>query len=218
MDSAELLRRAIEAARNGRELTARDLFRDVVRIEPENELAWMWLSGLLDPLEDRLEACERVLSINPGNQRMLAYREKLLEEYDLVSQREIATLDEKVQQVRQLLEESRRDEALLLLQNILQEANGHKGAWQLFADLSININDKVRAYEVIVRSDPADIGAQKALKHFRFFQRHPFELAAYYEEKGDFDKALEVYRVLAAETGDSPEFERIYKNIIRVLC
>ena len=216
MDSAEILHKALQAARSGRELTARDLFQDVVRMDPDNEIAWMWLSGLLDPLEDRLTACERVLSINPGNQKMRAYRDKLLKEYDVIAKRKTTESDDKVQQVHWFLEDGKRAEALLLLQNILREDDGQKEAWRLFADLSVSINDKVRAYEAIVRTDPSDHAAREALKRYRYFQRNPLELATHYEEEGDLDSALDLYNVLAAEAGDSSEFERIYKNIVRL--
>jgi Tfp pilus assembly protein PilF len=216
MDTAELLRKAVQAARNGHDLTARDLFQDVVRIDPGNELAWMWLSGLLDPLEDRLAACERVLSINPGNQKIRAYHDKLLKEYDAKHLERIFELDEEVQQVRWYLEGGKKDEALLLLQNILREANGHKEAWTLFADLSVSIDDKVRAYEAILQNDPSDRSAAEALKRYRYYQHNPLELAAFYEEEGELDKALELYQVLATRAGDSPDFERIYENIVRL--
>jgi len=216
MDSAELLRQAVNAARSGRELTARDLFQDVVRLDPHNELAWMWLSGLLDPLEDRLAACERVLSINPGNQRIRAYRDKLLQEQNVERQQELSELDGKVQQVRWLIEDGKRDEALLHLQKILRDNDGHKEAWLLFADLSVGINDKVRAYEAILQIDSLNDSARENLKRYRYFQRNPLELATYYEEEGMLDQALELYNVLAAGAGDGSEFERIYKNIVRL--
>ena len=216
MDSAELLRQAIQAARSGRELTARDLFQDVVRGEPNNEVAWMWLSGLLDPLEDRITACERVLSINPGNHQIRAYRDKLLKEHDVNQQSKRTELDDELRQVRRHVEGGNRNEALLLLQNILRRGNVHNEAWRLFADLSVNVHDKVRAYEAIVQNDPSDKSAQEALKRYRYFQRNPIELAAQYEEEGKIDKALSLYQAMAKEAGDSPEFERIYKNIIRL--
>ncbi|MBN1452865.1 MAG: hypothetical protein JW963_17740 [Anaerolineales bacterium] len=216
MDSVELLRRAVQAARSGRELTARDLFQDVVRLDPNNELAWMWLTGLLDPLEDRLAACERVLSINPGNQRIRAYRDKLLKEQNAEEQKKLSKLDEEVQQVRWYIEDGKRDEGLLLLQKILRNSNGHKEAWLLFADLAVGIDDKVRAYEEIVQIDPSNESAREMLKRNRYFQRNPLELAAYYEEEGKLDQALELYHVLAAGAGDGSEFERIYKNIVRL--
>ena len=216
MDSADLLRQALQAARNGRELTARGLFQDVVHLDPDNELAWMWLSGLLDPLQDRLAACERVLSINPGNQRVRAYRDKLLKEQSVKQQKELSAVDEKVQQVRRFIENGKRDEAWLLLQNILREGNAPKVAWSLFADLSVSIDDKVHAYETLLRLDPSNDSVRENLKRYRYFQRNPFELASYYEDEGRLDQALELYNVLAAEAGNTSEFERIYRNIIRL--
>jgi thioredoxin-like negative regulator of GroEL len=216
MEVAKLLHQALQAARSGRELTARDLFQDVVRLDPRNEIAWMWLSGLLDPLEDRIAACERVLSINPGNKQVRAYRERLLKEYELERQRKKAELDGQVQQAHKYIDAGNHDEALLLVQNILRKENSHKEAWILFAELSKNIDDKVRAYEAVVQCDPVDQIAQETLSRFQYFQRNPIELANYYEEEGELDKALELYRVLAAGAGDSPEFERIYKNIVRL--
>jgi len=216
MDSAELLRQAVQAARNGRELTARDLFRDVVRLDPNNELAWMWLSGLLDPLEDRIAACERVLSINPGNQRIRVYRDKLLQEQNAEEQKKLSKLDEEVQQVRWHIKDGKRDEALLLLQKILRENNVHKEAWLLFADLSVSINDKVRAYEAVLQVDPSNDFARENLKRYRYYQRNPLELAAYYEEEGKLNQALELYNVLAAEASNVSEFERVYRNIVRI--
>ena len=216
MSTAELLRQAIQAARSGREMTACNLFQDVVRQEPNNEIAWMWLSGLLDPLEDRIMACERVLSINPGNQRIRNYRDKLLQEQHTSLGKNGFALDEKVQRVRSLVKDGKREEALLLLQKVLREDGHHAGAWRLFADLSAGIDDKVRAYEKIVRIDPSNVSAREKLKQYRFFQNNPLELAAFYEEEGKLDEALELYHVLAAKSANSPEFERIYKNIVRL--
>jgi len=55
---AEVLQRAIQAARAGRKIEARDLLIQIVETDPENEMAWVWLSGLVDSLEDRIIACE----------------------------------------------------------------------------------------------------------------------------------------------------------------
>lgn len=216
MDSADLLSQAIQAARSGREMTALNLFQDVVRLDPSNETAWMWLSGLLDPLEDRIMACERVLTINPGNQQIRGYKDKLLKERNAGRQKKVFELNEKVQQVRGYVEDGKREEALFLLQNILREDPNHVESWMLFAVLSVDIDDKVRAYEKIVQIEPSSGSAREKLKRYRYFQQKPLELAAYYEEEGMLDQALELYQVLAAGAGDGLEFERIYKNIVRL--
>ena len=203
-------------ARNGRKKDACDLFQQIVLLEPDNEMAWIWLSGLLEPLDDRIWACERVLSINPANDKVRAYMGRLLKEQKTIRRGKASELAEKVQQVRWLLEDNRREDALSLLQSILREDNSRKDAWLLFAELSVNIHDKVRAYTSIVQHDPSDKTARALLKRYTHFQRNPMDLAAYYEENGEQNKALEMYQVLAAEAKNSAEFDRIYKNIERL--
>ena len=74
----------------------------------------------------------------------------------------------------------------------------------------------MRAYTAMVKNDPADKAARDALKRFKHYQRNPLDLAAYYEDEGEQDKALKLYHSLAARAGDTSEFDRIYKNITRI--
>ena len=80
MTSVELLGQGVEAARAGRRVEARELFMQVVEIDPRNEMAWMWLAGLVESLEDRIIACENVLTINPGNAKVKTYLDGLLQQ------------------------------------------------------------------------------------------------------------------------------------------
>src|SRR5690242_10916977 len=77
MSSTEDLQKAIQAARAGRKIEARNLLLQLVDVEPRNEMAWMWLAGLVDSLEDRIIACENILTINPANEKVRAYLTKL---------------------------------------------------------------------------------------------------------------------------------------------
>ena len=77
MNSSELLRHALELARAGKKDAARDVFLRVVEEDPRNELAWMWLAGLVDSIEDQIVACENVLTINPSNEKARAYLDGL---------------------------------------------------------------------------------------------------------------------------------------------
>jgi len=62
-----LLRRGIAAAKAGRKQEARQILMSVVEADEHNEQAWLWLSGVVDSLEDRLICVENVLAINPEN-------------------------------------------------------------------------------------------------------------------------------------------------------
>jgi tetratricopeptide (TPR) repeat protein len=64
---AELLRRGIAAAKAGRREEARQILLHIVELDEQNEQAWLWLSGVVDSLEDRRVCLENVLAINPDN-------------------------------------------------------------------------------------------------------------------------------------------------------
>lgn len=214
--SADLLRKAIQAARSGRELTARDLFQDVVRLDPNNEVAWMWLSGLLDSLEDRLAACEQVLFLNPRNAPMRAYYEKLLAEQEVIRQRKREELEEILAYAHAEYEKKNYAQALLLVQELLQQEVQLADAWLLYAELVSGIDEKVQAYETALRLEPSNATARRQLEHYRLYQKEPFELAAYFEEEGRLDEAIAVYQEIAAKAGNSSEFDRAYREMVRL--
>jgi hypothetical protein len=62
------LQKAIELLRDGDTLAARRLLSDIVKIDPNNEQAWLWLSSSVTDEDRRRECLEHVLRINPGNQ------------------------------------------------------------------------------------------------------------------------------------------------------
>ncbi len=64
---AELLRRGIAAAKAGRTQEARQALLQVTELDERNEQAWLWLSGVVESLEDRRVCMENVLAINPDN-------------------------------------------------------------------------------------------------------------------------------------------------------
>lgn len=73
----ELLRLGIEAARNNNRIIARNYFRQVLDIDPGNESAWLWMAQSADRIEDRQDYLERVLKINPNNDKARAALEKI---------------------------------------------------------------------------------------------------------------------------------------------
>lgn len=77
MTTSDVVRHAIEAARAGRKIEARDMLLKVVEADPYNEMAWIWLAGLVDSLEDRIIACENALTVNPSNEKVKAYLSQL---------------------------------------------------------------------------------------------------------------------------------------------
>jgi hypothetical protein len=63
----ETLRKGIRAVRRGHEEPARRLLIQVVRADPKNEEAWLWLSRVAETPEQRATCLERVVDLNPEN-------------------------------------------------------------------------------------------------------------------------------------------------------
>jgi tetratricopeptide (TPR) repeat protein len=63
-----LLAEGIEAAKTGDRFRARELLRKVLGHNPRNELAWLWLSSVVENEGQRRECLIRVLHINPLNE------------------------------------------------------------------------------------------------------------------------------------------------------
>jgi WD40-like Beta Propeller Repeat len=65
----EKLKLGIEAARRGDKAAAQILLRQVVAVDADNELAWMWLASAVESVTERRACLERALQINPNNTR-----------------------------------------------------------------------------------------------------------------------------------------------------
>lgn len=68
MSADDLLRKGIEAAKASNKAEARRLLGQVVQTNPENEMAWLWLGGVVETIEQQIFCLEKVLAINPDNQ------------------------------------------------------------------------------------------------------------------------------------------------------
>jgi len=67
-----LMREAIQAARSGNKNWARECLERVLKADPRNEEAWLWLSAVLDTVPEKRYCLERVLAINPANAQAAA--------------------------------------------------------------------------------------------------------------------------------------------------
>jgi twitching motility two-component system response regulator PilG len=64
-----VLQAAIAAARAGDRAAARALLGEVTRGEPDNEVAWLWLASVAETPEEAVGHLQRVLAMNPANER-----------------------------------------------------------------------------------------------------------------------------------------------------
>lgn len=64
----DLLQQGIAALQAGNKAQARQLFSQAIRQNPDNEQAWLWLSGAVETAQDKLMCLNKVLAINPTNE------------------------------------------------------------------------------------------------------------------------------------------------------
>ncbi len=76
-DIQRLLNDAITAARRGDKAQARQLFEQVVELDPQNEKGWFWLASLVETDEERIAYLGNVVQINPNNERAQAILARL---------------------------------------------------------------------------------------------------------------------------------------------
>ncbi len=78
MMGENLVQQGIAALKEGRKTEARSLLAQAVKQEPTNEMAWMWLGGVVETDKERRFCLERVLAINPQNDTARRALQRLL--------------------------------------------------------------------------------------------------------------------------------------------
>jgi len=64
---SEKLNSAIAAIKSGDKATGSRLLATILKDEPTNEIAWLWLATSIDDVEKKKFCLKKALSLNPGN-------------------------------------------------------------------------------------------------------------------------------------------------------
>jgi tetratricopeptide (TPR) repeat protein len=217
MASGETLERAIEAARAGRREEARGLLIEIVEADPRNEKAWMWLAGVVDSLDDRIIACENVLTINPANEKVRTYLTKLQRQQNSsVDRKNISDAAGLLNEAKAYAQRNEIKAALQLARQALEKNYASEDTWLFIGRISPNIDEQIAALEKAYELNPSNTETASTLKQLRYRKSNPTSAATHLEQLGKFEEALAVYQELAAKAKDSREFDHIYKQIIRI--
>jgi tetratricopeptide (TPR) repeat protein len=125
-DVTQQLKAGIAAAKAGNRQEAHQLLLDVLRADEENELAWLWLSGVVTNEGERRICLENVLTLNPDNQIAQRGLAKLgLADKESVSPPEITTESEEKVMRREYVPFSPAS-AILYPEHQVQEVRWHE--------------------------------------------------------------------------------------------
>ena len=214
MQEEHPLRRAIATARAGHELTARNMFLDIVKTEPHNEAAWMWLTGLFEDVDDCIHACEKTLEINPNNAQARQYLNQLLERKKQETREGMFRAEEQARAAREAFPSSTRDASLNLIRDLTNQKYVAADSWRMLAELSPEIDERVRALEKYLEIVPDDENAKSEWQQFKKFRENPLDLAMRYEEEGNIDRAISAYKLAMRNPGIQPRWDEIYRKIL----
>lgn len=152
-DLDTLLKKGISAAQCGDRSLARRLLTEATDVEPSCETAWMWLASISEYPEELLAFLDRVMEINPSNDKAADWRRatKALLAKTFV-QRAIA---------------AREDGSFDLADQSLEQALEHDDScvtvWQLRAEWADDDDAKAAAFEQVLKIAPDDPDARAAL-------------------------------------------------------
>lgn len=217
MAAPDMLRLAIAKAKSGQKIEARDLLLKVVDQHPQNELAWMWLIGLVDSMEDKVIACQNVLDLNPSNDKVRSYLSKI--------QRKQLTLEgEKIKeealqflkQAENCLKQKDKASALSYAMQAVEQDEELEEAWLVIGHASSDARQKIRAFERASQLHPQRKETAAALENALAFKDDPFDYAVQLERMGKVDDAIQLYNELAANTRNLKKFDQIYQRITRL--
>jgi twitching motility two-component system response regulator PilG len=145
-----LLKEGIAAARAGNKTLTRRLLTGVTDLEPGNEIAWLWLAGVAESPRTAVQCLERVLEINPANERArAALRPALLQ----------AGID--------AAKGKDKPRARDLLGRLTREDPGNEAAWLGLAGVTDTPQEAVTYLEMVLHINPQNERAQSGLTYYR---------------------------------------------------
>lgn len=149
-----MLKKGIDAAKNGDRDAARTFLMEASEIEPLNEDAWMWLASISEYPEELFAFLNNVLTINPSNVRAktwMAATETLLAK----------TLVQRATDAHQNGDDER---AMQCVDQALSYDQRFEVAWSLKARIARSDDQKVECLQRVLALNPKNEEAQTALK------------------------------------------------------
>ncbi|HDD25451.1 MAG TPA: tetratricopeptide repeat protein [Chloroflexi bacterium] len=151
------LRQGIAAARAGQQAQAREMLMQVIEIDEENLLAWLWLSGVVDSLEDQEVCLENVLTLQPDHEMARRGLDQI--------RRYKATqwLREGIAAAKA----GRTQEAQDLLTRAVEADETNVSAWLWLSGVTQDLDERELYLQNVLSLDPDNVAAQHGLAHIR---------------------------------------------------
>ena len=167
MDAQQYYTQGVTSIKNGDMVNGRKYLLQSLKMNRNNDRAWLWLSRTIAETDKKLECVERALAINPNNQDALRLKNQLTgqpqqavkaKRSNGVDAQRIRTL---LQEADQLVRANRQAEAVDKWVMVLDIEHDHetamKNAVQYFADRDMLEDAKILLYNAV------DLGTHNAM-------------------------------------------------------
>lgn len=146
----DLLRQALASAQANDRTKTLELLREVTSIDPRNEAAWRWLADLTDSPTESVAALERVVVINPNNDKAKSLLRKTRLDAGIAAARakDIAT--------------ARR----LLRSAVADDPNAELG-WFWLAAVCDSPSEAISHLQRVLTLNPGNAAARKGIEYYQ---------------------------------------------------
>jgi twitching motility two-component system response regulator PilG len=146
----ELIKEGITAARAGDKLHGREVLRQALDLDPQNETGWLWYANVSETPEATFQALQRVLDINPKNERA---------KQGLVNAR--------LQVGIAALKAGKKEEGKRHLIRVTAEDPNNELGWLWLAGTMDDPMDSITYLEKVLEINPQNEKAIEGLEHYR---------------------------------------------------
>ncbi len=154
---AKLLQGGIAAAKAKRKAEARTTFERVLVLDPQNISAWLWLSGLVEDVEEQERCLEQVVALDPNH---AAARKGLAVVRPRVTERLL-------EQGITAAEAGQRQAGRALLLKVLERDEECVAAWWQLGQIADNAEERHICLDNVLTLDPEHAGALQELAALR---------------------------------------------------
>lgn len=189
MTANALLVEAIAAVKAGQRNYARDLFLELVEVNPREQLAWTWLSGLMETRDQQIKALENAIALDKHGRKLK------VGQLHYLGQQESGSEHRKFRSAMKLVESGQKEKGEALLNEIIADHNEHELAWMALSELANDPAKKVNLLEQAVRVNPNNFKAREKLTTLQhdLYQDH-LRMGLLYQQQRKLTEAIEAYK------------------------
>lgn len=204
----EGLRQAITAVQAGEREAAEEILLGLVQQDPYNEMAWLWLSDVLENFDDRVIALENAIAINP---KRVQTRKRLAQI------RQTTPVSENGSQSQSaLLENGHRQETFRNLLQQVQHAPQDASAWFALSQLVDDVADQLAILERGLEYNPNHRQARKRFTQLHLAFRDVLALGKAFQAQNDLPRAVQAYRFAVQHAPSSTDEAIAQKRLKQV--